>query len=453
MTFFDRIKEIEFLKSMQDRKRKTMVAIFGRRRIGKTALLRKAFPEAFYLFVDTRSSETMLRDFSYQSGDAQYVSWESLFRNVLAKEKTIILDEFQNFLRVDNSVFSIFQKVWDEYSGGSLLIFCGSYAGIMKRIFSDSREPLFGRADYLMELKAFAFEDVHEMLSSFGYSLTDIVQWYAVLGGVPHYLWRIQERKHSDVLLEELFFGPFAPFREEGRNLLVTEFGSEHPGYFAVLKAIGSKDRDASEIVDRTAMERTKAMKYVSELADRYGMIEKVENVLSKSKRGLRYRIADNFLSFWFGEIYSQMEEIEFDPDQALANTINRLPQITGNAFERIMASLINRLCEEQMIPFKPAKIGKHWGKIPGTRDRAYEIDLIGYNQDNVLFVECKWTSKPVDVKIAQAFLERCEYLGSPKKKTYVIVSKSGFKEGIPEEIIKITLRDLDQLLNKQTKQ
>ena len=448
MDFFDRKREVEFLKNMKDRKRKTMIAIYGRRRIGKTALLHRAFPDACYLFVDTRSSETMLKDFSHQLSEAHYDSWEVFFRNMLAKEEVIILDEFQNFLRVDSSVFSVLQKVWDEYKGDSLLILCGSYAGMMKRIFNDSREPLFGRADHLIELKAFAFEDVYEMLSSFGYSLADIVKWYAVLGGVPHYLWRIQEKKLPGTSLEELFFSPFAPFREEGRNLLITEFGSEHPGYFAVLKAIGTNDRDASEIVDRTAMERTKAMKYVSELADRYGIIEKVENMLSSSKRGLRYRIADNFLSFWFGQVYSQTEEIEFDPDQALTNTIRRLPEITGTRFEHVVRSLIPKLFDAGMVPIKPSKMGKHWGKVPGTRDKAYEIDLVGQNEDSVLFVECKWTNKPVDSKTAQAFLQKCEYLKSPKSKTYAMVSRSGFKKSISREIIKISMDDLDQVLS-----
>ncbi|MBN2253250.1 MAG: ATP-binding protein, partial [Kosmotogaceae bacterium] len=194
MKFFDRADELAFFEGLTKRKSKKMVALFGRRRIGKTTLLKKVYPNARYFFVDTRSSETLLKDFSSEIFEGSFDNWEGFFRALLRLHEVVIFDEFQNFMKVDQSVFSVLQKVWDENFGRGLLILCGSYVGMMKRIFLDQKAPLFGRCDHKIELSQFRFNEALEMIRSFGYSFEEAVEWYSVLGGVPQYLWLLEEK-------------------------------------------------------------------------------------------------------------------------------------------------------------------------------------------------------------------------------------------------------------------
>ncbi len=141
----------------------------------------EGLPECAILFVDTRSSETLLKRLLFTDIRRSFDNWEEgFFRALFRLQEVVIFDEFQNFMRVDQSVFSILQKVWDENSGRSLLILCGSYVGMMKRIFLDQKAPLFGRCDHKVELKQFRFREALEMIRSFGYSFEEAVEWYSI---------------------------------------------------------------------------------------------------------------------------------------------------------------------------------------------------------------------------------------------------------------------------------
>jgi len=192
-------------------------------------------------------------------------------------------------------------------------------------------------------------------------------------------------------------------------------------------------------------MERTKAMKYLSELTNSYGTIGRVENLLSKSKRGLRYSIQDNFLSFWMEYIYSRQNAVEFDPEQALKYTIENLGEYIGRAFESTVESLIPDLYRAEKIPFLPERVGKHWGKIPGTRDKPYEIDLVGESSDRILVFECKWRKAPVGPEVAEELIDKMQYIPDERAKVPVIISKSGFKANMPKEVLLIDLHDLEK--------
>lgn len=449
MKFFDRIREKELLDRLLAKEGKRMIVLYGRRRIGKTTLLKNSFGKAKYFFVDTRASETLLIDFSKQVFDGRFENWESFFRQLLANEKIIIIDEFQNFLRVDPSVFSILQKVWDDTESNALLVLCGSYTGMMKRIFLDSKEPLFGRSDYPIQLKPFDFPNTYGMLSEFGYTFEESVILYSIVGGIPKYLWYLEERKPLPELLKTFFFDDFAILKEEGKTLLVGEFGTEHPGYFAVLEAIGHFDREIAEIADRTGMPGTKAMKYISELSNHYDIVERVENSLSKGKRGSRYRIKDNFLGFWFKYVYSIQNVVEFNPESALNFTVENLNEIVGRKFEEIVKELLGVLYKNGTIPEMPDKVGKHWGKVPSEKGKAYEIDIVGENDDSITLVECKWRNRPASKRDVEDFLKKCEYIKDKRKKIPVFVSRSGFKKDVGNDVVKIDLALLESVVKK----
>jgi AAA+ ATPase superfamily predicted ATPase len=287
------------------------------------------------------------------------------------------------------------------------------------------------------------------MLRSFGYGLEDAVDRYSVFGGIPKYLWYLKNKEEFKTQIKSLFFDEFSPLKEEGKNLLIGEFGSEHPGYFSILEKTGYFDRDIKEIADRTGMEKTKVMKYITELSDYYGIIEKVENKLSSSKRGARYRIRDNFLNFWFKYIYSNQDKIEFNPEAAFDFAVKNIPEFIGRMFEEIIKSILPYLYNAELIPFYPETVGKHWGKIPGSKE-VYEIDAVCESKDAVLLIECKWRNRKASKNDIINFLRKCGYINDSRKKVPVFISKSGFEDGVftaVSEIIKIDLNDIEKAI------
>ncbi len=451
MRFFNRKKELSFFESQKQLNEKRMIVLFGRRRVGKTALLKQAFPNAAYFFVDTRSTETLLKDFSGKLINGVYDSWEAFFRNVLKKKKIIIFDEFQNFSKVDQSVFSICQKVWDDADTNAIMIFCGSYVGMMKRIFMDSKEPLFGRSDYQIQLKPFSFMSTYDMLKAFGYSFEETVIWFSILGGIPHYLWRLKNKYSIEEDLKHLFFSDFAPLKEEGKNLLVGEFGSHHPGYFSILKSISDKEIEMAEIADKSGLKNNTAAKYVSELVNYYDILEPVQDFFSTTNRGKRYRIKDKFLAFWFRFVYSNYDQVEFNPESAFLFAKENLMSRVGFVFEDIIKESLPLLAKYKLLPFMPDRIGKTWGKVPNQKGKSYEIDIIGERQNQLLVVECKWKEKKVDGQQLEQFLRNCSYLKTHKEIIPVFISKNGFvnSEDYQQKVILIDQADLLEVFNK----
>lgn len=221
------------------------------------------------------------------------------------------------------------------------------------------------------------------------------------------------------------------------------EFGSEHLGYFSILKAIGNYDRKLSEIADKSALKDTTVSKYFYELVNYYNVVEKVENKFSGKKRDARYRIKDNYLRFWYRFVYGIMDIVEFNPQAALKYALENIPQHVGLTFEHIIMESFEELYKNGLIPCMPVSVGKNWGK---TRSgSAYEIDAIGECEEKILLVECKWTSKEITQKDIDDFLEKSTYVKDKRKKIPIIISRAPFKSKTSNDVIKITLGDLER--------
>ncbi len=428
--FYDRKKELEFFRKLKEVKGKYFVVMFGRRRVGKTTLIKKAFEgaQAFYYFVEVKKEETLLMDLSLSFAKSIYRSWYDLFSDLFQKYDYIVFDEFQNFHRVSPSILYAFQHAWDECKAPTKLVAIGSYVGLMKNIFMDEKMPLFGRADRIVKVKEFPLGETLFMLRDFGYETEEAFQIYAMVGGVPKYLWLFKDKKPIRELIYDIFIDEFAPLREEARNLLISEFGSEHKTYFSILQAIAGKMRSVSEISNLSGIQVTKLSKYLNELSEIYEIVLKDRPVLSNEKRSYRYRIADYYYNFFFRNIYKNYSIMEYAPSKALEIIWNGFNQYMGFQFEEICKKFLME--NPTVFGFTPKVIGKHWGKVPHKRNESYDIDLVAYDEENVLFGECKWTGKKVGVQDYRKLLLRSEYVNAGKRRRiYAIFSKSGFDE------------------------
>lgn len=303
-----------------------MTVITGRRRIGKTTLIKHAFGEdtMIYFFV-ARKSETLLcaeladtiRDrLGEDLGD--FNSMARLFSTIMqiAKRRhfTLVFDEFQNFKYVNESFFSDMQNIWDTNKADAHinLIVCGSLYSMMTKIFDDKKEPLYGRATSRMRLRAFPLKTLIEILkdNTDDFSADDLLTFYMVTGGVAKYVEQLVVNKaftKESILDHVLSFGSY--FIEEGKELLSDEFGKDYGNYFSIMSALASGFNERGEIKSYTGIE---AGGYLDKLENTYDLLYRYRPYLaSVNSRSVRYGIKDNFLNFWFRFIYKYRSAVE----------------------------------------------------------------------------------------------------------------------------------------------
>ena len=206
-----------------------------------------------YFFVDKKTSTLLLKEFSgivrvHSSGFVpDFSNWDDfikfLFEYSKNKHLIVVFDEFQNFQAVDPAIFSIFQKYWDSYSDTSriLLIFVGSYTGLMKKIFIDEKEPLYGRSTAKIDLKPLNYRWIRKICIDMGFkSEEDIIKMYSTLGGTPRYYQLVESYGLTsyESVLKTLIFGKNALLQDEVRQILINEFGRNYTTYFSILEAI-----------------------------------------------------------------------------------------------------------------------------------------------------------------------------------------------------------------------
>jgi hypothetical protein len=432
MKFYNRRKELDFFQKVKGMDKKHFVVVFGRRRIGKTTLIRKAFEDTkvFYYFVEVKKEETLLKDLSFSFSKAVYNSWYDLFSELFNRYEYIVFDEFQNFHKVNPAILYALQHAWDDNKNKTKMIVLGSYVGLMKNIFTDEKMPLFGRADSIINIKEFPLGETVSMLKDFGYDIHEAFQIYAMVGGVPKYLWLFKDKRDIKQLIYEIFIDEFAPLREEARNLLISEFGSEHKTYFSILGAIAGGMKSLSEISDSSGIEATKLSKYLTELSEIYEILSKERPLLSEKKRNYKYRIKDHYYNFFFRNIYRNYSIMEYAPEKALEIVWSNFNQYMGFQFEEICRQFL--LENPGFFGFIPKDIGKHWGRVPYRKNESYDIDLVAYDEENVLFGECKWSNKKVGEEEYRKLLLRSEYVNTGKRrKIYALFSRSGFEENL----------------------
>jgi len=453
MKFYNRKRELEFLSKLKKEKGKKFVVIYGRRRVGKTSLVKEAFKDekdVFYHFVEVKKEETLLRDLSLVFSKAVYINWYDLFTDLFSKYKYVIFDEFQNFARVNKDIFYALQHAWDENKSNTKLIVLGSYVGLMKSLFMDEKMPLFGRADYIVKLKEFSLKETVKMLSDFGYDLPEIFQIYAMVGGIPRYLWLFENKKDLKSLIYEVFLDYFAPLKDEAKNILILEFGSENRTYFSILEALAGGMKSSSEISDVTGIEITTLPKYLEDLTEVYELTEKASPLLSKKGKRSKFAIKDQFYNFYFYNVYKNYSLLEFAPEKVLEKILQNFSNYMGFAFERICKAFIAE--NHGLFNFVPENIGKTWGRVPYKKNESFDIDIVAFDESTILFGECKWTNKKVGVVEYEKLRIRSEFVNvGNRKRKYVIFSKSDFKKNLidlrNEDLYLFSVKDLKGFL------
>lgn len=390
MRFYDREKELEILSENEEKSREnaSFMVLMGRRRIGKTTLLTRSLTgkEYAYLFV-SRDSEAMLcrkfqRNLEEQIGLHVYGNitrfrdlFEIVMKESVNRHFTLIIDEFQDLYKVNSASFSDIQDIWDRYHAESHinLIACGSIHTLMKRIFEDRSEPLYGRPTSKMTLRPFSIATQKQILADANpsYKPDDLLCLYMITGGVAKYIellidggYTTKEKMLNAVCRQDSYF------LSEGHDLLVNEFQGEYGTYFSILQLIAAGLTRRSEI-DGTLQKDSGT--FLAKLEKGYEMIAKLQPILAKpGSKTSCYEIRDNLLRFWFRFIYPYQSLVERGQLDVLRKYIGeQYAQFSGRTLERYFQ---DKLMESAAYTL----IGNWW-----DRNGKNEIDLVALNEFN----------------------------------------------------------------------
>ena len=387
MIFYDRINELDTINKVKERSRNEaqMMVLMGRRRIGKTELARRCGDETLLYFFVARKTETLLcQDFVREAEERLGIpvgwpsSFSELFRYLLKyAEKhplTLIIDEFQEFQRVNPSIFSDMQRDWDLHKRTSRinLIISGSVFSLMKRIFEDSKEPLFGRANQSLLLKPFTTDVLKQILSDHNadYTPEDLLALYAVTGGVPWYVALLMDNgKTNKTSILSYLTEVNSPFINEGKNILIEEFGSDYAMHFSILTCLAGGQLSRGEIESQLGADNIGS--YLIRLENYYNLIEKRQPIFAKENaKKVRYTLNDRFLDLWFRFFYKYQ-------DFVANNALSQLARIIERDFDTYSGFALEQYFEQK---FREkgyyTRIGKFW-----DRKGMNEIDLIAVNE------------------------------------------------------------------------
>src|SRR3972149_2125591 len=441
MVFINRENELKYLNNEYRDKKSRFVVIYGKRRVGKTELVKQFFKDIphIYFLADKAPEKDQLQLLSEKIGllfndefllSRGFGTWYEFFRYIRNKGRiAVIIDEFPFLIEANSAIPSIFQKGWDEdlKNSGTFLILLGSSIGMMETEVLGYKSPLFGRRTGQLFIEPLTFWNSKTF---FPEKFNDEFMYiYSILGGTPAYLLQFEPSMDLWANIKEKILKPQAYLFNEPEFILREEL-REPRNYFSILKAISMGKTRASEIINETGFEKNVVGKYLSVLAELRIIKRDVpvtEKSYEKSKKGM-YMIDDNFFRFWFNFVFPNKSYIEEgEVEYVIKNKIkSRLDIFASLTFEDVSRSFV-KIGLKKGIMFN--KVGRWWSKDS-------EIDIVAINDDenSILFGEAKWSTKKVGTDILTDLKRKSsmvEWGKKNRKEYYALFSRKGFTEEV----------------------
>lgn len=431
MKFYNRTSEIAELKRIKEQaytEHSKLTVITGRRRIGKTSLIMNAMKEEkmVYLFVGRKSESDLCNGFcsviekELDTLAPKMTTFTDVFGFLLEqginKKFTLVIDEFQEFININESIFSDIQNYWDKYRTKTHinLIVSGSIYSLMTKIFRDRKEPLFGRADAIMKLTPFSIATLKEIMQEYkpNYTNDELLALYTYTGGIPKYVeLLVDNRALSITKMIRYICQSDSPFIDEGKNLLIQEFGKKYGNYFSILDAISSGLNTQSQI--EAFMGEKSIGGQLSKLETIYEVIRKQRPIFAKEgSQTVRYEVSDNFLRFWFRYIEKNRSLVEMGNFEGLATLVE-------NDYATYSGIVLERYFKQKLAESNDYRVIGAWWEPKGEQN---EIDIVAITLDNkrALIAEVKRQRKNHK---PQRFEEKIEVIKTKVLNKYEIES------------------------------
>ena len=435
--FVNRQKELKLLEEEYSNSNFRFTVMYGRRRVGKTTLLKEYISSKPYIYflVTLETLPTVIERFKNLVADfledeflreIELKSFEQIFsylaKQNLSKKVVVVIDEFQYLGKLDKSIPSQFQYIVDEIlkSKNIHLLLCGSIISMMYEQTLSYSSPLYGRRTSGIKLDALSFEYLGAFFPT--KNEIELIELYAVLYGVPKYLELFKDSGDIFEAIERNILDKNAFLYEEPRFILQNEV-NEPMTYFTILETIANGEHKLGNIAGKLNKNVQNITSFISKLIELeiiYKEVPVTEKLPNKSKKGL-YFIKDNFFRFWFSYVLPYRSQLE------LGNTNYAMVKIKEN-FSGFVAKVYEDLSVEYVLKNYPLlKTGRWWSKDE-------EIDVVGVGEEFILVGECKYSNKKVGVDILEQLERKSEKieLNLPIK-YYLLFSKSGFTRDLLE--------------------
>jgi len=448
--FIGREKELNALEKLYISNKFEFVVIYGRRRVGKTALINKFLDDkkAIYFMGVESNTKQNLENFSksiieYDSGietETSFLSFQAALEYVFKlsqKERLILtIDEFPYVARSSKSLSSTLQLLIDKYKDSSklMLILCGSSISYMEDHVLAYKAPLYGRRTAQMKIMPFDFEETCHYFKKFSNEEKALI--YGIVGGTPQYLIQMDDTLSVEDNIKNTFLNPISFLYEEPINLLKQEV-REPAIYTAIITAIAKGASRMSEISNQINENTNVCSAYIKTLMN-LGIIQKETPYGEKASHKAIYSIEDNMFRFWYRFVLENNSIIARGATDLVYKRIEpKLSDYMGKSFEDICKQYLWKQLLTNKCPVEFTSLGRWWGNDPIEKCQT-EIDIMGEQDKNTaLFAECKWTNEKVNQSVLETLVKRSK-LFSYKYIHLYLFSKSGFTQGCIDQANKM---------------
>ena len=462
--FINRESELNHLEEEYSKDAPRFVVLYGRRRIGKTALIEefgKNKKDFIYYLADQQTETQQIESFKEQIYEytrddfllkTRFDNWDQFFSyltKVLPLDKRLVIgiDEITYIIKSTPAFLSILQKYWDTFFSKTriFLIVSGSLVGMMIRDVLNYDSPLYGRRTSQIHLKAFDFKHASMFLKNF--KIEERVLLYSITGGVAKYLLLIEERSVAEFIRKKIIEKE-GFFYQESIFLLSQEFKNPNV-YLSILKAIALGHTKLNEISNFVGIDGKKVTRYLDVLQE-IGIVMRLVPVTEdpvRFRKGV-YIIEDNFLNFWFRFVLPNRSRIELrDTKDLLGNIIDSMPDYASATFEQIGTEFLQGMERTGRLPAHFSQWGRWW-------DRESEIDVVALDREtlDIFFCECKWQKRKIDTDEIKHLIDKAplvNWFSENRKEHFAFISKAGFTREAVEfaqdnGVLLFELKDMD---------
>ena len=435
--FVDREDELARLRARYGSDSAEFVIIYGRRRLGKSELVRQSIADrddAVYYQAIESTPQNQLKHFT----DACAVTfpdlgrlrrdWETLLEALGERNAIVVIDEFPFLIEADRSILSRVQRVWDtELQHTEMtLILVGSAISVMEEDVLAGTSPLYGRRTATIDLEPLSPGCIEAFVPEYDSEAT--VMTWAIYGGTPFYLQTIDPTRSLGENVTAAILSERGLLYAEPEFLLRTELRQPNT-YFSILRALAHGRRTPNEIAEMAGVEAESLSTYLGKLR-RLRLVERHIPVTASpttSKRG-RYRISAPLFQFWFRFVYGQQDRLRLLDTAAFDELVAPdLADYVSPLFERLCGMALPALVDRQF-----QSVGQWW-------HREHELDVLGLTNNGIVAGECKFTTSPVNAGVLRNLertAERVEWSEGTRESAplYVLFSRAGFSDDLRQQ-------------------
>ena len=448
--FIGRKAELRELEKIYHTSGFQMMVIYGRRRIGKSTLIKEFIKDKRAVYYTATKAginknielwgKQALETFAPEMNTLSFQSIDDLLsflgKQSEAEKSVVVIDELPYLAEADKSILSILQNYIDNQwmYGQMFLILCGSSISFMENEVLSEKSPVFGRRTSQIKLEAFDYLESAEFVPAYSYEEKAIC--FGITGGTAKYLSMFDDTKSLDENIVQLFFMKTGYLYEEPNNLLTQEFRNVST-YNDIISAIASGANKVIEISDKAHIEQSVVVHALQNLIAT-GIVLKESAITDESnKKKIHYILRDNMFRFWYKFVPDGMGAIELDRGDIFYQNIvkPKLSEFMGSVFEDMCKHYTLLSGVEGKLNCFVTTVGKWWGTHPKRRETT-DIDVVGLDKSSKKAVlgECKYRNAPIDKKVYEDLQEKDGLIAKEYTVVqYILFSKSGFTEWVAE--------------------